>query len=187
MDLWCFLKNNMRAVNYKLLSLFLILCFSIGISAQNNVQATTQSSAENKDILNELNSSSPGRGDVQVFEDESITHILGRPMGPPRTIYTSADGEERFYRARGFKIQAFSGNNQRTSRNEATTKQNQISSTFPEHEAVVLFESPFWRLRVGNFESRAEAESVMQDLEKAFPSFGKEMYIVVDEVKIRVD
>jgi len=52
---------------------------------------------------------------------------------------------------------------------------------------VVLFDSPFWRLRVGNFATREEAEEVMEELKKTFPSFGKEMYIVVDEVKIPIN
>ncbi|MDD4158845.1 MAG: SPOR domain-containing protein, partial [Proteiniphilum sp.] len=73
---------------------------------------------------------------------------------------------------------------QRTSRNEATRKQHLIESAFPQYETVVLFESPFWRLRVGNFEDREQAAEVMKEIRSRFPSFGKEMYIVVDEVKI---
>src|SRR5690554_624536 len=143
-------------------------------------------SAQRNDILKELNSSSGG-GRVTVYEDESIKHILGRPMAPPRTVYTSADGASQFYRMRGFKVQAFSGNNQRTSKDEAHRKQQQINASFSDHETVVLFESPFWRLRVGNFATRDEAEEVMQELQKTFPSFGKEMYVVVDEVKIPIN
>ena len=88
---------------------------------------------------------------------------------------------------RGFKIQAFSGNNQRTSKNEANTKQRLIDEAFPEYETVVTFESPFWRLRVGNFRTRDEATHVLNEMKKTFPSFGKEMYIVIDEVKIPVE
>ena len=113
--------------------------------------------------------------------------MLGRPMAPPRTVYTSADGSTQFYRMRGFKVQAFSGNNQRTSKDEAHRKQMQINGAFPDIETVVLFESPFWRLRVGNFTTREEAENTMEELQRAFPSFGKEMYVVVDEVKIPIN
>ncbi len=137
-------------------------------------------------ILQELNSDQPGKGQVRVYEDERISDVLGRSMAPTRPIYTSADGSMQYYKMRGFKIQAFSGNNQRTSRNEATRKQHQIHNAFPQHETVVLFDSPFWRLRVGNFEKREEAEEVMQEIRRAFPSFGREMYVVVDEVRIPV-
>ena len=142
-------------------------------------------STQHNEILKELNSTT-GRGRVTVYEDENIKQVLGRPMAPPRTVYTSSDGSTQFYRMRGFKVQAFSGNNQRTSKDEAHRKQTQINEAFPDHETVVLFESPFWRLRVGNFTTREEAEEAMQDFRSTFPSFGKEMYIVVDEVKIPI-
>ncbi|MGI6573688.1 MAG: SPOR domain-containing protein [Fermentimonas sp.] len=168
-------------------------CFSLmvcilllGVALVSTVHAQSPRKQRNE-ILKELNGTSPGKGRVTVHEDESIRHVLGRPMSPARTVYTSADGTIQFHRLRGFKVQAFSGNNQRTSKDEAHRKQAQISAAFPEHEAVVLFESPFWRLRVGNFATREEAEEVMQELRQRFPSFGKEMFIVVDEVKIPIN
>jgi hypothetical protein len=161
---------------YRYLLLFLLLPVSAGVDAQSPPQR--------KEILQELNSAVAGKGRVSVYEDESIAHILGRSMSPPRTVYTSADGLTQYYRIRGYKIQAFSGNDQRTSKNEAQHKQQLINNAYPNYETVVLFESPFWRLRVGNFEHRHEAEEVLKEMVKSFPSFGKEMYIVVDEVKI---
>lgn len=160
-------------------SFFLFLMLSIGSSYAQAVQKN--------EILKELNASTAGKGKVTVYEDESIKQVLGRPMAPSRAVYTSADGATQFYRMRGFKVQAFSGNNQRTSKDEAHQKQGLINSAFPEYETVVLFDSPFWRLRVGNFSTRAEAEEAMQELRKRFPSFGKEMFIVVDEVKIPIN
>lgn len=164
----------------------MIICINFSLDAQ--VQILNQNNSKQKnEILKELNSNKQNSGDVTVYEDESITHILGRPMGPPRTIYTDAEGSVRYYKMRGYKVQAFSGNNQRTSRDEAYRKQSLINNQFPDLETVVLFESPFWRLRVGNYKSRDEAEEAMRDLKNSFPSFGKEMYIVVDEVKIPVN
>jgi hypothetical protein len=157
------------------LLLFLSLAVCAGVAAQ---------SPQRNEILQELNSAVPGKGRVSVYEDESIGHVLGRSMSPPRTVYTSADGATQYYRIRGYKVQAFSGNDQRTSKNEAQRKQQLIHHAYPNYETVVLFESPFWRLRVGNFEHRHEAEEVLKEMVKSFPSFGKEMYIVVDEVKI---
>ncbi|MDD4777450.1 MAG: SPOR domain-containing protein [Fermentimonas sp.] len=169
----------MKFFQNHIILLFIILL----LSAVGNAQTSFQKN----EILEELNSDVQGKGDVKVYQDESITHILGRPMGPPRTVYTTGDGSVQYYKTRGYKIQAFSGNNQRTSRDEANRKQSMINQLYPDQETVVLFESPFWRLRVGNFETREEAEHVMQDLRASFPSFGREMYIVVDEVKIAVN
>lgn len=164
-------------LHHTILVLFLLI--SAGIFAQ--------SSSQKNEILQELNRVVPGKGRVTVYEDENISHVLGRPMAPPRTVYSNAEGTVQYYKMRGFKIQAFSGNDQRTSKNEANRKQSLINNSYPEHETVVLFDSPFWRLRVGNFQTREEAQEVMAELKRTFPSFGKEMYIVVDEVKIPVD
>jgi hypothetical protein len=147
----------------------------------------SQASTQRNEILNELNSDVPGKGRVAVYEDESIKNVLGRSMSPPRRVYSTADGTAQYHKMRGYKIQAFSGNNQRTSKNEAYYKQGLINSSFPQHETVVLFESPFWRLRVGNFEGREDAEVALKEIRQSFPSFGKEMYIVVDEVKIPIN
>ncbi len=150
------------------------------------VSGYAQQTKHHKAILDALNTDVRGKGEVTVYEDESIREVLGRPMAPPRKVYSSRDGAEQYVRMRGFKIQAFAGNNQRTSKNEAYYKQQLINGSFPELETVVLFDSPFWRLRVGNFRSRDEANAVMHEMQRKLPAFGKEMYIVVDEVKIPV-
>ena len=142
--------------------------------------------SQKKDIIDHLTDYKVGQGRVIVFEDNSIKSILGRNMSSNRTVYSKDDGEQ-YVKMRGFKIQAFSGNNQRTSKNEANTKQRLIDEAFPEYETVVTFESPFWRLRVGNFRTRDEATHVLNEMKKTFPSFVKEMYIVIDEVKIPVE
>ncbi len=158
----------------------LVLCFLavalLSVVAQSNSKA----------IIDELTTDSPGKGTVRVYEDESIKQILGRSMAPPRTVYSTRDGSTQYVKMRGYKIQAFSGNNQRTSKNEAYYKQGLVNTSFPEHETTVSFDSPFWRLRVGNFKSRGDANEVLRSMRTTFPSFGKEMYIVVDEVKIPV-
>ncbi len=168
--------------SFPLMAYFLLL----GAALTSTMYAQSPQKQRNE-ILKELNGTTSGQGRVTVHEDESIRHVLGRPMSPARTVYTSADGTVQFHRLRGFKVQAFSGNNQRTSKDEAHRKQAQINAAFPEHETVVLFDSPFWRLRVGNFATREEAEEAMQEFRKRLPSFGKEMYIVVDEVKIPIN
>lgn len=162
--------------------LITLLLFSVVL-----VRGYSQDSSQRKEILNELNSIVPGKGRVAVYEDESISNVLGRSMAPPRRIYSTTDGSVQYHKMRGYKIQAFSGNNQRTSKNEAYHKQGLINTSFPQHETVVLFESPFWRLRVGNFEEREDAEQALKEIRRSFSSFGKEMYIVVDEVKIPVN
>ena len=160
---------------YRILFIVLLLVTSVMANAQ-----------QRKNIIDDLQSVKHGQGRVMVFEDNSIKGVLGRSMAPNGTVYSGSDGGH-FLKMRGFKVQAFSGNNQRTSKNEATSKQQLINQAYPEHETVVTFDSPFWRLRVGNFKSREEANEVLKQMKESFPSFGKEMYVVVDEVRIPVN
>ena len=51
----------------------------------------------------------------------------------------------------------------------------------------VTYDAPFWKLRVGDFRSHEEAYHLMRQLMKAFPAFGKEMYIVREEIQIPLD
>ncbi|MDO5664119.1 MAG: SPOR domain-containing protein [Bacteroidia bacterium] len=158
-----------------LLSVFSMFCFT----------TIAQTQKQRKEIIDELNTIKPGQGRVMVFEDKAIEEVLGRSMAPARTVYATADGVQ-FVRMRGFKIQAFSGNNQRTSKNEAYHKQGLINTSFPGQETVVTFDSPFWRLRVGNFKTREDATAMLNEMRRTFPAFGREMYVVIDEVKIPV-
>lgn len=162
----------------KKITLLILFCtFTVWVSAQTTAH---------KNIIDELNANNPGKGRVFVYQDEAIKGVVGRSIAPPRPVYMSSDGSA-FVKMRGFKIQAFSGNNQRTSKDEAYRKQQLINNAFPDLETVVLFESPVWRLRVGNFKTRAEANEVMSEMRLKLTSFGKEMYIVTDEVKIPID
>ena len=163
----------------------LLICWLLGISVATSYIHAQQTN-NNRAIIDELNTSVSGKGKVAIYEDEVIKDIVGRSMQPKRTVYSSGDGAQ-YVKMRGFKIQAFAGNNQRRSKDEAYYKQRLINTSFPEQETVVIFDSPFWRLRVGNFKSREDANAVLQDMRRTFPGFGKEMYIVIDEVKVPVE
>lgn len=133
------------------------------------------------DIVRDLNSSKYGQGNVKIFQDEAIQNIVAvRSDSVLRN--NDADLTTNFVKVKGFKIQVFSGNNQSKSKNEAFSKKAQVENAFPEMETVVTFNSPFWRLRVGNFQTREEAEEVLKEMKRKFPSF-REMYIVSDTIK----
>lgn len=87
-------------------------------------------------------------------------------------------------RLAGFRIQVFSDNNTRTAKNEARSKQRIISSRFPQYQTYVMYTSPYWRLKVGDFRSQQEANNAAEELRKAFPSYSKEIRVVRDRINI---
>jgi len=155
--------------------IFALCLFSVNSSAQT----------EGRTIIEELNSSKWGQGNVKVMQDEAVqgliaihhaTDTTARKLGvlEPATSYK---------KIRGYRIQVYSGNNQQRSKREAESRQAQVRNAFSELDADVSFKSPFWRLRVGHFQRQEDAEEVMKEMKKALPALGREMYVVPDEIK----
>lgn len=82
----------------------------------------------------------------------------------------------------GFRVQIFDDNNVRTARSEAQARKKQIELRFPEYKAYVTFNSPYWRVKVGDFTSRSEAEAAMAEIRQAFPSMARSLRIVRDRI-----
>lgn len=85
-------------------------------------------------------------------------------------------------KAGGYRVQVYSDNNARTAKNEARSKERAISGAFPELATYVIYDSPYWRLRVGDCRSKAEAEELAAQLKKAFPAYRAEITVVRDRI-----
>lgn len=157
---------------YIFFSLFILSLTMLG--QHNTVFRGTRS------IVEDINSKKVGQGSVRVMQDETIDASLAQFIINSDTSSVIRLSDDRI---NGYKIQVFSGNNQNKSRSEAENKQRLVRQAFPEHQAVVTFDPPTWRLRVGNFLTRAEAEEVLVRMKEEFPSFGKEMYVVSDIIR----
>ncbi len=166
--------------------LFFIYCFvnTLTIMAQEPIQSNVAKQNGNTSIIEELNSKQPNQGNITVYQDEAIKGVLANPIPTNLPVYSTGDGSVQYVKMRGYKIQVFSGNDQRKSKDEAYYKQKLINNSFGDIETVVFFTSPRWILRAGNFKTRSEANIVMMQFRQQFPNFGKEMYIISDTVKI---
>lgn len=139
-------------------------------------------------IIDELNTPRKGQGTVKVYVEDDIKALIDGALAAPKTTDDTLPVPVRtgstVIKRPGYKIQVFSGNNQRKSKDEAYYKQSLIHNEFPDIETTVSFHSPFWRLRAGNYQTYAEATQAMVELKKAFPTFGKEMYVVKDQISV---
>lgn len=158
-----------------ILSLFMLLVCAAGASAQISVDESVQT------IFDDLQTSKPGKGDVIVIQPEALRQMVGVRLHGDNVEKTDSTA---FLKIQGFRTQVFSGNNQRKSKDEAFDKEKKIKELFPDVPTYVTYTAPFWKLRVGDFRSHEEAYHMLRLLMAAFPSFGKEMYIVREEVKI---
>lgn len=161
----------MKAINtvysWMTLALFL-LCSSVAHAQESKAS-----------ILDVLQQDKPGTGMILITQSPAIQVLIGKKANP----LDNARVIGGFAILRGYKIQAYSGNLS-SSRSIATSREKQISALYPELMPVVEYDAPFWRLRVGNFIERGEAQQALSELRKAFPAFSREMYIVRTQIKV---
>lgn len=173
----------MKKIIYLLLSFFSFCCYT-------NAQ---------KSIIDDLNTTKTGQGKVTIYQDDAIKNLLGTPLlgkgsgnnNILNQLNTTSDENnetsKKYVKARGYRIQVYSGSDQKRSKNEAQYRRNTIQSSFPNMEVSVTYNSPVWRVKAGNFKTREQASQALSEMKARFPGLGREMYIVNDVVKIPVD
>lgn len=79
----------------------------------------------------------------------------------------------------GFRVQIFfdSGNN---SKKAAQTTREKFMETHPDVPAYLTFNAPYYRVRIGNFRTKLEAEGFLFQLATAYPN----AFTVPDRVQI---
>ena len=148
----------------------------LGLGLVGELCAQTRST-----IFDALKQRNAGEGEVVVHQSQAIERLIGERMAGANVEMTDSIS---YLKIQGFRTQVFSGNNQRASKDEAFRKEKEIKEHFPENPTYVSYTAPFWTLRVGDFRSHEEAYHLMRQLMAAFPKYGKEMYIVREEIKI---
>ena len=160
--------------------LFLIILIPACLSAQDTISGKRFES-----IVSKINKPVPGKGSVTVIQDDKIADKIGRPAIKSAIIIQS-NGENNYLNITGWRIQVFSGNNLRVSKNEAFSKEADLKSNFPELSTYIKYNAPFWRLRVGDFQTYQDAQNMLEQLRHAFPAFGREMSIVKEKIQVKV-
>ncbi|MFZ4581934.1 MAG: SPOR domain-containing protein [Paludibacter sp.] len=110
---------------------------------------------------------------VKVFQDNRIT----ASMADRKTLNVVSSGT-----GQGFRIQVFSSNVQKTAKAEAFKVEKEIRSVFPELGVYVSYISPFWKVRVGDFKTSADAQDFRPQLIEAFPQLKNAIYTVKEKI-----
>lgn len=118
-----------------------------------------------------------------VAQPRALTMLLVRPAASDTQAAPGLSGEAASrQRTSGYRVQVFLDNNPSTAKGTARSRANAINSRFPELRTYVTYNSPYWRLRVGDFRTQAEAAAAAEDLRHAFPRSAKEIRVVRDNI-----
>lgn len=80
--------------------------------------------------------------------------------------------------AAGYRILVISSND----RNKVIEAKTKMVREFPELKAYMMYQSPFFRLKVGNFKERPEAEEYLSQIQRIYPTG---VYVVTDTIEVR--
>ncbi len=88
---------------------------------------------------------------------------------------TSRDGRRT---DKGFRLMIISTNN----RDEAYAAKKKVYTYFPELKAYMWYQSPYFRVKAGNFKDRKDAESYQRRFNTYFP---KGVFIMKDIIEVK--
>jgi hypothetical protein len=81
---------------------------------------------------------------------------------------------------RGYRLMVINTNK----REDAIAAKTKVYTYFPELKAYLVYQSPFFRLKAGNFKSRDEAEKYRKQMAPLFP---KGVFIVNDTIEVKAE
>lgn len=126
-------------------------------------------------------------GNITINQPEALAKLLEHTPKAAADEPEAAEASEQHTQQNtrvGYRVQVFDDNNPRTARSQAEATHRRISAEFPEMRSYVTFNSPYWRVKAGDFRTRAEAEAAMAEIKAAFPALAGYIRVVRDKIYI---
>ena len=112
---------------------------------------------------------------VVVHKDPRLDMLVARQAQINEA--TSRDSRKT---GKGYRLMVISTN----SRDEAIAARTKVYTYFPELKAYLWHQSPYYKVKAGNFKERKDAEAYQEKLSVYFP---KGVYIMNDIVEFKLD
>ncbi len=106
-------------------------------------------------VIGTVTVSKAQEGQVTIHQDEIIPELLEQKS---EMVKDGVIGER-------YRVQLFSGDN-----NEASKVIKEYRSLFPEWSSTIVFETPNYKVWVGNFRNSLEADRALLEIKKSFPA-----------------
>lgn len=119
--------------------------------------------------------SGENEGQLNIDQDPAIDSLMNIYIDMGRRNYE----ETGYYTMEGYRIQIYNSSN-RNAREESNKANAEFINQFPDLVSYQLYSYPGWfKVRVGDFRTKAEATKVFLAVSKVFPG----SYIVPDLIK----
>jgi hypothetical protein len=112
------------------------------------------------------------RGQVTVTKDPQIDSLIAKRLALSKNVKSGSN-----ISVSGFRVQVFSG----LQRQDAYNEQAKFKVRYPAYSTYISYVQPNYRLRVGDFRTKLEAEKFMNELKKFYSS----MFIFSEMIILR--
>ena len=131
--------------------------------------------------LNEIDEDDNKKDEDKKKEEEKKKKEEITPKKPKRNHTSQQTIEDRGV---GFRIQAYTDNDPKTAKAAAQKRARDIAMKFPQYRSYITYKAPAWRLRIGDFKTRHEAQAALHRIKSVYPNFARQMVIVRDRINI---
>ena len=149
----------------------LIIFAAVSVCAKAQTETVTEVQDSVPTIVDAINADD---GSVLVIQSEAMDNIVRKLGADEAKAAANATHKSNV----GYRIQVFSDNNIRTAKSNAEYRNRLVNTRLPLYRTYMSFEAPYWRVRVGDFFTRDEAEAALKQLKGAFPNFAGDMRVV---------
>ena len=111
---------------------------------------------------------------VQVVQDSTVAVLLDEAVS----------GKKDLVEIDGYRVQVYSSNKQQKAKAEALELEQQLQDKIGQ-PVYVQYQSPFWKVRIGNFRSYDEAKEYKKLFVQQFPQLLGNTYIVRDKILVK--
>jgi hypothetical protein len=125
---------------------YLVLGFCLSVSGQTEI-----------DVFQQLEQRAPGDGIIEIKQDDGIADLV--------KILTSQN--EKLTGIEGWRIQLFSGAGP-NAKKEAQDVKGRAMTDFPDEKVYLIYNAPFWWVRIGDYRDKSESLQLYYQLKKKF-------------------
>lgn len=123
--------------------------------------------------LSQSSDSTTRTASVVVYKDPRIDLLMKKQAS------INAASKKSYARTmRGYRLMVMNTNK----RDEAIAAKTKVYTYFPELKAYLVYQSPFFRLKAGNFKTRDEAVRYQNQMKTLFP---KGVFIINDVIEVK--
>ncbi|MCX6256797.1 MAG: SPOR domain-containing protein [Bacteroidia bacterium] len=121
--------------------------------------------ATSQNIFTDLQKQSANNGKITIFQDADAESL----------VLKNIELDQKHKGTCGYRLQIYSGTGN-SARNEARQIQSKFISLFPEIQTYMIYQEPYFKIRVGDFRSKSEGLKTKKQIQTEFP----DCYFVIE-------